>query len=142
MLGLNIRDALMKQTLVLPSAANTNTSGATGLDTEATSAADFVALTECLVTAPALNTTQLPNAATMTYNLLASANSNMAGAVVLQSAVLTQTGAGGVGAAAATARARIPTNIGITGRFVALQAVGAASNGNCAGSSATLEFLF
>lgn len=139
--GVNLRDASLKQTVALPSAANGNVNAATGLDMEVTAASDFVALTEVFVSAPALNTTQLPNAATMTYNLIASASANMASPTTLQASVLVQTGAGGTGAAAATDRVRLPTNLGSVGRYLALQAVGL-NNGNCQAASATLELLF
>ena len=140
--GPSVVDASMKLSLALPSTANTTVTGNTSIDTEASTLADFVATMELLVGAPALNTTQLPNAATMTYNLVASANANLAGAVVIQSAVIVQTGAGGTGAAAASQRARLPTNIGTVGRYVGLQATGAVSNGNCAASSGTLTAEF
>ncbi len=142
--GPSVRDANQKLTLALPNAANTTVNTTTSLDTMAGSHADFTAMAELLVTAPALNTTQLPNSATMTYNVIASANSNMAGATVIQPNAIIQTGAGGAGTnnAGSTARVRLPTNIAATGRYIGLQAVGAVSNGNCAAASGTLEMLF
>lgn len=142
--GFGVQDNNYSQTLALPSAANTTVTANTSLDTEASSIADFIAYCELLLTAPALNTTQLPNAATMTYNVVASANSNLAGAVVITGgqSVIVQTGAGGAGAAAATGRIRLPSNIGATGRYIGLQEVGAVTNGNCAAASGKLQMLF
>jgi hypothetical protein len=141
--GFGVRDANLKLTLALPSAASTTVNTNTSLDTECTSAGDFVANTELLLSAPVLNTTVLPDTKTMTYNLIASANSNMAGAVVVLNQVIVQTGAAGAGAAAATARVRLPTDITKTyGRYVGLQAVSGANTTTAAASSGTLEMLF
>ena len=138
--GVQDVDATLKLTLVLPNAANTTVNTATGIDTKASSISDFVAHCELLLSAPALNVTQLPNTDTVTYNLIASPNSNLAGAVTLATSLLVQTGS--TGAAAATARFRLPTNIAVTGRYVALQAVSGTNAANMAAASATLQLLF
>lgn len=140
--GPNVQDANLSTNTALSASTNGTATQATGIDTEASTLSDFVALTEFLVSAPALNTTQLPNAATMTYAVIASANSNLAGSTTIQSSVIVQTGAGGNGAAAATARVRLPTNIGVTGRYIGLTAVGAASSGNCSAATMNLKALF
>src|SRR5689334_14896285 len=140
--GPSVQDASLSTNTALSSSTNGTATQATGIDTEASSLSDFVALTEFLVSAPALNVTQLPNAATMTYSVIASANSNLAGSTTLQANVIVQTGAAGAGAAAATARVRIPSNIGVTGRYVGLTAVGANNQANAAAVSMNLKALF
>lgn len=140
--GFGVGDANLKLTLALPNAASTTVNTTSSLDTEATSFADFLARVAVVITAPALNTTVLPDTKTMTYNLIASNNSNLAGAVVVQQAVL-QTGAGGAGAALATNRIRLPENISSGyGRYLGLQAVSGANTTNAAGSSATMQMFF
>jgi hypothetical protein len=141
--GPNVRDANLKATLALPNAASTTVNQATGFDTEHTTLADMLALLELLFTAPALTTVQLPNAATMTYNLIGSAAANMSAPTILQQNVIVQTGAGGVGAALATARARLPTNFAATGlRYIGIQIVSGATATNSSAVSATHEMLF
>jgi hypothetical protein len=140
--GYGVRDNNYKLTLALPNAASTTVNTTTGLDTEVSSIGDFLAKAELLITAPALNTTILPDTKTMTYNVIASANSNMAGAVVVGQNALVQTGAGGAGAAAATGRWRPPTNIGATGRYLGLQEVSGANTTDASSKSGTLEMLF
>jgi hypothetical protein len=141
MQGFNLRDGNMKLTLALPAAPGTVISAA-GLDLEAGSFADFIAQSEILVSAPAVTTAMLPNGITMTYNLVVSASPNLSSPTIIQQSVLVQTGAGGAGAVAATARARLPTNVGSIGRYVGLQVVEAATGGNSSTVSATLEVLF
>ena len=142
-LGMNIRDASLKATLALPNAASTTVAQAAGFDLEVTAAADLVAAFEILLTAPALTTVQLPNAATMTYNLIASASANLSTPTIIQQNLLVQTGAGGVCAALALARARIPVNLGALGfRYVGLQIVSGSTATNSSAVSATLEMLF
>ncbi|MDE2100060.1 MAG: hypothetical protein KGL39_22590 [Patescibacteria group bacterium] len=141
--GFGVQDANQQITVALPNAASTTVNSTNSLDTMCGSTADFLALSEILITAPALNTTVLPDTKTMTYALLASANSNMAGATVVVNSALVQTGAGSAGAAAATERIRLPTNIVAQGgRYIGLQAVSGANTTNAAASSAKLQMLF
>jgi hypothetical protein len=140
--GPSVRDATFKATLALPNAASTTVTQATGFDTEASTRSDFTALHELLLTAPALNTTILPDTKTMTYNLIASASANMGTPTTVQASVLVQTGAGGVGAAAATDRIKLPSNIGAIGRYVGLTAVSGANTTDASSKSATLELMF
>src|SRR5579862_5708369 len=91
--GFGVRDASLKQSVVLPSAASTTVAAATGMDT-GSSIGDFLARNELLLTAPALNTTVLPDTKTMTYNLIASASANLASPTVVEQ-LAQQTGAGG-----------------------------------------------
>lgn len=141
--GFGVQDANQSLTLALPNAASTTVNSTNSLDTMCSSIGDFLAKSEVLITAPALNTTVLPDTKTMTYALLASNNSNMAGAVVVINSAIVQTGAGGVGAAAATERIRLPTNIGSAyGRYIGLQAVSGANTTNAATLTAKLQQLF
>ncbi len=64
---------------------------------------------EFLISGPVLNTTQLPNTDTVTYTVQQATESTFAAATYLYKTVLLQTGASGTGAAAATARFRLPT---------------------------------
>jgi hypothetical protein len=129
------RDATNLLTRALPNGANTVTS--TSLDTRNSTRGDFTAHAELEITAPALTTSQLANAATITYNVIGSTNADLSSPVKLGDAVLVQTGAGGNGAAAAKKRFRLPTN---TPRYVGIQATNSGS-GNASTVSATLALL-
>jgi hypothetical protein len=142
LLGMNIRDAQYKATLALPAAPGTVTQAA-GFDMETTASADLIAPFEGLISAPAVTVGMLPNGITNTYNVIASANSNLSSPTIIQQSALVQTGAGGAGAVANTARVRIPVNLGALGfRYVGLQVVEAATGGNESTVSATFELLF
>ena len=66
--------------------------------------------TEILIEAPALAVGELSNAATMTYVVQHDTDSAFGTAVSLYGTVLTQTGASGAGAAAATKRVALPSD--------------------------------
>ena len=109
-----MRDANLKLSLVLPSGAVTTTVAA-GLDIgPVTTQGQFVNANsgEFLLEAPALTVTELPNAATVIYDLITSASANMGTPTVVDTNILTQTGSGGAGAVAATKRVKLPSNIG------------------------------
>ena len=93
---------------------------------------------EGYISAPALTTTQLPDTETMTYKVQHAASSDYSDAVTLADAVLVQTGAGGAGAAAATARYRIPSDCSRYVRIVATKT----GTGDCSGLSLTHELKF
>lgn len=130
----NLQDSSLTVTRALPATATTVTS--TAIDTGAAGPNDYQpARIEYLLTAPALNVTQLPNAATMTYAVIGSANSDLSSPTTLFFTVITQTGAGGVGAAAPTPyRFRLASN---APRYIGFTATGV-GNGDCSGVSATL----
>ena len=134
----NLRDAQVKNTRALPSAASTTVTS-TGIDTQNGTNGNFVADCEFLVSAPAVNTTMAPDTRTFTYNVIHSVNSDMSSPATLYSAVITQTGAGGAGAAAATFRGRLPKNVR---RYVGITVVSGASTADASSVSATLELLF
>jgi hypothetical protein len=135
MAGFNVRDALNKVTRALPTGASSVTSTAITLGNS--TRGDFVAEVECLVTAPALAVGQLANASTMTYDIVHSVNSDLSSPATIAPGVIVQTGAGGVGAAAATFRWVPPTNVR---GYIGLKATNSAA-ADASAASATLELL-
>lgn len=128
------RDGQLKVTAALPNGAANITS--TSIDLTETSAGDLVA-GELLLSAPAMNTTQMPDAKTMTYDLLSSVNADLSSPTTLVAGAIVQTGAGGVGCAAATFRYRPATTVK---RYVGFKATGSAA-GNSTTANGTLELL-
>lgn len=59
---------------------------------------------EFLLAAPVLSTIELPDGETIDFDIIASSNSDLSSPVVVMKAAITQTGAGGIGAAAAETR--------------------------------------
>lgn len=108
------------------------------IDLGLTSRSDFVAHCEVLVTAPALATGELGDTNTMTYAIEHSDTEDFALHEVLFPQVLVQTGAGGAGAAAATKRVRLPSNVK---RYIRLTALNSA-NLDASAKAATLALLF
>lgn len=132
-----VRDASMKATRALPNGAAAVTQTA-GIDLQNSTRGDFVAPIEFLLSAPAMGATPMPDAKTMKYDIIHSDNADLSSPATLIAAAITQTGAGGVGCAAATYRWRPPTNVK---RYVGVKATGSAS-GDATGSSFTFEALF
>ena len=132
---MNRRDRLLTRAITLPNGANTTNS--TGVDLGESALSQFVADAEVLVTAPALTTGQLGDTQTITYSLRHSNNANLSGDVELAANLIVQTGAGGAGAAAATRRFRMPTDVR---RYVFLRAVktGASNASTASGEMAIL----
>lgn len=135
MLGFNVRDANLKVTKALPNGAANVTS--TGIPLDESARGDFVAECEALLTAPALTTGELADAATMKYDLITSDNADLSAGTTLVAAAITQTGAGGAGAAAATYRFTPPTNVK---KYLGFKATNSGA-GNASGKSGTLELL-
>lgn len=133
--NLNIRDAQLKTTTALPNGAANVSGGA--IDLGLGTSADFVTLVNFLLSAPVLNTTQQPDAKTMIYDIIHSVNSDLSSPTTLYPGVLTQTGAGGVGAAAATFQFAVPVNVK---RYVGVKATGSAA-GNSTTASFSLEVI-
>jgi len=94
---------------------------------------------ELKIEAPALNTTQLPNADTNTYSIETDEDVAFGSPKVLADKVIVQTGAGGAGAAAVTARFRLPSDCE---RYVRVKSVLAGGTGDCSGASMTASLLF
>jgi hypothetical protein len=132
----SLKDVNLKLTLALPNGAATTTS--TSIDSGKTTAQGEGKGVELLLTAPALNTTQQPDAKTLKYDILHSDNSDLSSPTVYITTALTQTGAGGAGAAANTFRCRMASD---AKRYWGFRATGSAS-GNASGASATLEPVF
>lgn len=110
----------------------------TGIDLMNSTNGDLVANVEFDLAAPALTTTQLPDTKTITYDILTSVNADMSSPTVLMPGVIVQTGAGGVGAVAASFRFRLTNN---TKRYLAAKATGVATVA-ATGSSMTLTPRF
>ena len=135
MTGFNKRDTNLKQTKALPNGAAATSID--GFDLGLTTRSDFVAPLELLLTAPALATGVMGDGKTMIYTVETDDNSNFSSATNLGT-ILTQTGAGGAGCAAATARWKPPTNVE---RYIRVKATGS-TTGNASTSSMTVELLF
>ena len=93
---------------------------------------------ELEVQAPALNTTELPDAATTTYDMEHSDTSG-SGYVDLALGILVQTGAGGIGALAQNVRYALPGDVK---RFVRVQATSASTPGDQSGKNVQLVAKF
>src|SRR5262245_14859412 len=126
-MGMKLKDAGLKGTLALPNGA-ANTSGA-AIDLGLSAFGDFLANCEFILSAPALNTTQQPDAKTMKYDIIHSDNSDLSSPSTLYPTVVTQTGAGGAGAAATTFTFRVPVD---SKRYVGVKATGSASGDSSA----------
>lgn len=133
---LNMKDASLKVTKALPNGAATIYSD--GIDLGHNTTGDHLAKCELLISAPALGATPLPDAKTMKYSVQMDDNSSFSSATVLFADVITQTGAGGAGAAAATFRLSLPANVE---RYIRVRAIGSAA-GDASGSSLTAELVF
>lgn len=133
----SVRDNSLKLTRALPNGAATVYS--TGLDTGVGPQGSQPANVEYLLSAPAMNATEMPDGKTMIYSILTDTVAPIDGSsTVLYPSVLTQTGAGGAGCAAATFRFKLPST---ATRILGFRAVGSAS-GNATTASATLEAVF
>jgi hypothetical protein len=134
--GHNVRDAALKLTKALPNGAATIYSDSidTGTGTTGSQLADV----EFLLSAPALVVGDLANGDTMKYSILSDTVDPIDGSsTVLFADCITQTGAAGAGAAAATFRFKLPTT---AARLVGFKAVNSGA-GDASDKSATLEVL-
>lgn len=129
-------DAALVKTKALPNGAADVTSDAIDLMNSANG--DFQANVELVVAAPALVVGDLADAATMTYDIVHSVNSDLSSPATLLDNVITQTGAGGAGAAAATATVRLPHNVR---RYVGVKATNSGA-GDASDKSVTLTAKF
>ncbi|HZZ28475.1 MAG TPA: hypothetical protein VFE46_10780 [Pirellulales bacterium] len=138
MSSLNLRDAQLKGTLALPSAASTTVNGG-GVDTADGTHGALVARSEFLLTYPAVTTTMAPDGDTITYSVIESVNSDMSSPTVKYPSVAVQTGAGGAGAAGGTFRFRTEVDCS---RYIGVRIVSGSGITNSSAVSATLEMLF
>jgi hypothetical protein len=136
MMTMELRDAGLKLTRALPNgAANVSSSS---IDTgNSASQGSQPGEVEYLLSAPAMNATQMPDAKTMKYDILFSDSADLSGPTTYITAAITQTGAGSAGCAAATFRFRLPSN---ANRYIGFKATGSAS-GDSTTATATLEAL-
>ena len=128
-----VSDAALKVTKALPNGAATIYSD--GIDLGVGAKGDFLANVELYITAPALATGVMGDGKTMKYSVQHDTDSAFGTAAVLMTDVITQTGAGGTGAAAATVSVRLPVDVN---RYVRIRAIGSAT-GDCSSSSLTAE---
>lgn len=136
-MGHALKDALLKNTGALPSAASTTVDVAP-IDLGHGTNGDLLVGASLKVTAPAVNTTMAPDTRTFTYSVIHSDNADLSGPTVLYSSVIVQTGAGGAGAAAASATVALPEDIK---RYVGTRVVSGASTTTAAAVSVTNELL-
>ncbi|MBN2132872.1 MAG: hypothetical protein JW741_25460 [Sedimentisphaerales bacterium] len=134
----NIKDASFVKTIALGTADATVVT--VGMDLGALTARG-ARLEDCelLIEAPALDTTQLPNGDTNTYSIETDDDVAFGSAKIVANGVIIQTGAGGVGAAAATARFKIPSDCE---RYIRVKSILAGGTGDCSGVSMTASLLF
>jgi len=134
---MDLKDANLKLSRALPNGAATVYS--TSIDTgKTTELGKQLAEVELLLSAPALVVGDLADAATMKYSIVMDTVDPIDGSsTVLYADILTQTGAGGAGAAAATKRFKLPTD-GL--RLVGFKAVNSGA-GDASDKTATLEVL-
>ena len=128
----NVKDATLIASKALPSSAGTVQSAAIDLG----DSGKKLAKAELAIEAPALTTTQLPDAATITYAIEDSADNSTFATVANE--VLVQTGAGGAGAESVEERVGIKSTLR---RYVRLVAKSANTPGDCSGAEATLAVV-
>lgn len=125
-----MRDENLKETVALPASegdANTDS-----IDLEHTAHGDHLVDMELEVSAPVLTVTELPNAETVTYKVEHSADDSSFATVPGMAAVITQTGADGAGAAAASEKVRLPRDVN---RYVRVTATTSSGAGDCSGKN-------
>lgn len=131
----NRRDAKLTQSKALPGSATTVYSDPIDLGHNASG--DVLFDGEFLITAPACLVGQLANTETLNYSLQSAVDLAFSSPVPLSGNVITQTGAGGAGAAGATKRVRPPSDCN---RYVRL-AITKTGSTDASSKSATLELL-
>lgn len=132
----SVTDYSLRTTKAMPTGASAVTTDSIDLGhgTAGANLADF----ECLIEAPALTTGMLGDAATVKYDAVTSASSDLSTPTIVALTILTQTGAGGAGAAAASQRFRLPTNCQ---RYIGVRATKSAA-GDASSVSMTLSLKF
>lgn len=141
--GFGVRDAALKLTRLLPDGAATVYSD--GFDLAggspaygASSRPDFLAQLEMLLSAPVLAVGQLANASTMTYAIQTDSDPAFGSPKTLIASAIVQTGDNGAGAATASYRFRLPTDVE---RYLRVAITNSAA-ADASAASATLEALF
>jgi len=132
----SIKDDLAKVTRALPNGAAAVTSAS--IDTGKSTRGDHVAGMELLLSAPALTVGQQPNDKTLIYDILGSEADDLSAPTVTVTAVITQLGAAGAGAAAGQYRYALPSN---GPRYWGFKATGDAT-GNATTATGTIQLVF
>lgn len=130
-----IRDALLTATKALPNGAATIYTD--GIDLGHGAKGDHLATCELYIEAPALVVGDLANGETVKYSIQHDTDSAFGSATSVEDDVLTQTGAGGAGAVAATKRFRLPVDVK---RYVRVKAVNSGA-GDASDKSVTVSLL-
>lgn len=128
----NIRDAALRVSRALTASDGTVRSP----DIDLGCVPHAIEMVEVAIQVPALTTTELPNADTVTVALC---TGNTAVPTAVHHTFPAITGAGGEGAPATELRARIPSN---AGRYLNATFTSAGTSGNMSGKSAVVELLF
>jgi len=135
-MGFNVIDNSMVVSIALP--ADASTVSTAGIDLLVGSDGDHLADMELKIAAPALATGELGDAATMIYDVYHDTASGFGSEALLMDNVITQTGAGGAGAAAQTVRVRLPVDVN---RYVRVKATNSAA-GDASGKTLTVSPVF
>lgn len=131
-----VKDKLLSVSKALPNGAATIATD--GIDLGLSAKSDNREPVELLIEAPALAVGAMADAKTMKYEVFHDTDSAFGSEVSLYGIVLTQTGAGGAGCAAATKRVALPTDVK---RYVRVKATGSAA-GDASGSSVVASLVF
>lgn len=142
-MSLYAKDASLTANCTLPNGTAAATYS-TGMNLGLTVRGETLQDAEFEISAPALSTSQLPDTKTMTYAVVVATNSTPSNPTLVYDSVLVQTGASGAGAAASTARFRLPLSpggIGNSNSFVSVRATNSGT-GNASGATSTLSMYF
>lgn len=133
-----VKDATLIQTAALPNGATTTVITGFDLGHDPTKIGRLLAEMEILIESPALTVGELPNGETITFSVETDDNSGFSSALKIYDALFVQTGAGGVGDVAKSARFRLPSTVE---RFVRVKATKTGA-GNASTKSMTVSQLF
>lgn len=129
-------DNELTETRALPNGAAAVTGAA--IDVGNSANGDFKADCEAKISAPALVVGDLANTETMVYDLITSDASDLGTPTTLVAGAITQTGAGGAGAAAATWQGKLPNDVL---RYIGIRATNSGA-GDASDKIATLQLVF
>jgi hypothetical protein len=134
--NMQLADVELTVTKALPNGAATIYTD--GIDLGKSANGLHLAECELEISAPALVVGDLADAATMKYSVEMDTDSAFGSITALFADILTQTGAGGAGAAAATKRVRLPSDVE---RYIRVKAVNSGA-GDASDKSVTAKLLF